>query len=129
MKSLDGGLRCLRFKSRQEHFSVLSEVQTVSGTHTASCSMGIGFVLPMVDRPAPDVEPSHACSVGIRNNWSHTSAPSIRIHNLETDSFNLYLSNEFSSNLLSLVYQVFICKYVPSKHKNPIFVRFVDRAS
>jgi hypothetical protein len=90
--------------------------------------MDTGVLFLTVKRPLPDVDPSHACSVEIKNDWSYISAPSIRIHNLDTDIFDLFdlsLSKEFFSNLLSLVYQDFICKYVSNKHTNPNNLRLL----
>ena len=63
----------------------------VSGAHSGSYTMGTGG-----KRPTRELGHSTPSSVEVRNKWSYTSTPPIRIHSVDKDSFifkwNLSLS-------------------------------------
>jgi hypothetical protein len=57
------------------HSYRLQRIQTGSGAHPASCSMGIKPFFPGVKRPEREADHSHPFSAEVKDEWSYTSAP------------------------------------------------------
>jgi hypothetical protein len=55
--------------------SVLPTVQTDSGAHQASYSIGTGVLSPGIGRPARETDHSPPYNAGIKNDWKYTSTP------------------------------------------------------
>jgi hypothetical protein len=65
-----------------------------SGVLPASYPMGAGDSFPGVKRPGREPDHSPPSSAEVRNVWSYTSTPQVRIHGVELrhrDSFTFYL--------------------------------------
>jgi hypothetical protein len=65
---------------RGKDFFFPYNVQTGSGAHPASCSMGNGGSSSRTKRPGRESEHSPTFKAEINNEWSHTSTPPIRPH-------------------------------------------------
>ena len=66
-----------------EIFSPSPIIIDMSGSPTRLLIVGY----PEVKRPARELNHSPSCSVKVKNEWSHNSTPSIRLHAVDTDSF------------------------------------------
>jgi hypothetical protein len=75
----DRGFR-VRFPARAGNFSLHYCVQNGSGAHPASYPMGTRGSFPGVKRPEHEVDHSPPSSAEIKNAWSYTSTPPIRLH-------------------------------------------------
>jgi hypothetical protein len=75
----DQGSR-VRFPAGVGNFSLHHRVQNGSGAHPASYPMGKGALSLGVKRPVRDVDHSHSSSAEVKNAWSYTSTPPIRLH-------------------------------------------------
>jgi hypothetical protein len=69
--------------------SLLQNVQTVSGAHRVSYSMSTGVLSPGAKRPGREVNHSPPSSAEVKNEWSYSSSPSIRLHSMDRDNFAL----------------------------------------
>jgi hypothetical protein len=67
-------------------FSLLRNVQTVSGANSTSYSMGT-----FLKRPRPEVDYSPPYSAKFKNEWINTSAPSTSLKGVDRDRIQLYL--------------------------------------
>jgi len=70
----DPGFR-VRVAAKTRDFSLLQNAKTVSGAHTASCSMGTGGSFSGVKRRERDVNQAPPSSAQLKNEWSYTSTP------------------------------------------------------
>jgi len=62
------------FSSRQgQWFFLRHRIQTGSGAHPASCSIGNGALSPGVQRPAREAYHSPPSSTKVKNAWSYSS--------------------------------------------------------
>jgi hypothetical protein len=61
------------------NFSLHHCVQTGSGAHPASCPMGTSL---RVKRQRREADPSPPSSAEVKNAWSYTSTPPIRLHDV-----------------------------------------------
>jgi hypothetical protein len=75
----DRGSR-VRFPAGVGNFSLHHRVQNGSGTHPASYPMGTRGSFPGVKRPGREADHSPPCSAEVKNAWSYTSTPPIRLH-------------------------------------------------
>jgi hypothetical protein len=73
--------------------SLFQDVQTGSGAHSDSYSVGTGGVFPMVKRPGREVYHSPSSGAGVGNEWSHTSSPTTRLHGAERYYFTSLCPN------------------------------------
>jgi len=62
--------------------SRLEIIQTCTGVHRACCSVGAA-----VKRPGHEAGRSSVSSAEVKDEWSCTSAHSIRLHGVDRDSF------------------------------------------
>jgi hypothetical protein len=68
------------------YISLLQNVQTGSGAHPTSHSMGTGF-FPGVKRPEREFDHSPPSNAGFKHMWSYNSIPPIRLYGVERDKF------------------------------------------
>jgi hypothetical protein len=73
----DQGSR-VRFPSGAGNFFLLHRVQNGSGAHPASYPVDTRDSFPGVKRPG--VKLTHPSSGEVKNAWSYTSVPSVRLH-------------------------------------------------
>jgi hypothetical protein len=66
------------------YFSLLQNVKARSGDHPGS-STGTEINIPGVNRPECKVDHSPRSSAEIKNGWTYTSTPPIRLHGVVTD--------------------------------------------
>jgi hypothetical protein len=70
----------VRFPTGAGNFSVHHRVQNGSGTHPGSYSVGTGGTFPGVKRLGREADHSSPSSAEVKNAWSYTSTPPIRLH-------------------------------------------------
>jgi hypothetical protein len=75
----DRGSR-VRFPAGAGNFSLNHRVQNGSGAHPASYPMGIVDSFLGVKRPGREADHSGPSSAEVKNAWSYTSTPPIRLH-------------------------------------------------
>jgi hypothetical protein len=75
----DRGSR-VQFSAGAENFSLHHRVQRGSGAHPASYPMGTGTLSLGVKRPRREADHSPPSSAEVKNEWSYTSTPPIRLH-------------------------------------------------
>jgi hypothetical protein len=75
----DRGSR-VRFPERAGNFSPHHRVQNGSGAHPASYLVGSRDSFPRVKRPGREADHSHPSSAEVKNAWSYTPTPPIRLH-------------------------------------------------
>ena len=71
---------------RRKSFLYLKNVQTSSGTHPASYSVGTR-VFPGVKQAGHEVNDLPPSSSKIENEWSYTSTPPIYLHGVDRENF------------------------------------------
>jgi hypothetical protein len=64
------------------NFSPHNRVQTGCGAHPASCPVGTKGSFPGVKRPGREADKSPPCSAEVKNVWSYTSTPPVRLHSM-----------------------------------------------
>jgi hypothetical protein len=69
--------------SRSWYFSLCHGVQTGSGAHPASCSIGTCGSFPGVKWQGRETDHSLPSSAEVKNAWSYTSTPPICLHGVE----------------------------------------------
>jgi hypothetical protein len=74
----DRGSR-VRFPEGAWNFSLHHSVQNGSGAHLASYPMGTRVSFPGVKRPGREADYSPPSSAKVKNGWSYTSTPPIRL--------------------------------------------------
>jgi hypothetical protein len=80
----------VRSPAQTKDFSSNLCVQTVSGAHPASCTMGTGGHFPGAKaRPGRDADHSLHLVPSSRMSKSYTSSPPKRLHGVKWDSFTL----------------------------------------
>jgi hypothetical protein len=79
-KLLDDRAIVVRLTPRVTYFSLFQSCQTGSAAHTASSSMGDGNTPPGCEADQP-----HQNSTEVKNVWSYTSTPPIRLHGVGKD--------------------------------------------
>jgi hypothetical protein len=79
---MDWTIGVLGFDSRRGawNFSLHHCVQNGSGAHPASYPMDTGGSFPGVKRPGREADHSPPSSAEVKNEWSYTSTPPIRLH-------------------------------------------------
>jgi hypothetical protein len=75
----DQGSR-VRFPAGGGNFSLHHRVHNGSETHPASCPIGTRGSFPWVKRPEREADNSSPSSAEVKNAWSYTSAPPLRLH-------------------------------------------------
>ena len=55
--------------------------------HLASYSMGTEVLCRGIKRPGPEVNSSPPSSAAVKNDWSYTSIPPIRLPGVDTDTY------------------------------------------
>jgi hypothetical protein len=88
---LDDRVIGVRSPAEAKDFSCSLWVQTVSGAHPASCTMGTGGPFPEDEvRPRRDADHSPLSTAEVVNE-NYTSFPPKRLHGVWWDSFTFYL--------------------------------------
>jgi hypothetical protein len=64
------------------NFSLLHRFHTGFGSHPASYQMGGGGPFPWIKRPKREAYHLPIFSVEVKNTWSYTSTPPIRLHDV-----------------------------------------------
>jgi hypothetical protein len=77
---LRAGWSRVRFQVGAGNFSLLHRVQTGSGAYLASYPMGTSGAFPGGRAPRREAEHSPQFSAKVKNEWSYTSTPPIRLH-------------------------------------------------
>jgi hypothetical protein len=77
---LDDRVSRVRFPAGAENFSLHQRVQNGSGAHPASYPMGTRGSFPGVKWPEREADHSPPSTAEVKNAWSYTSTPSIRLH-------------------------------------------------
>jgi hypothetical protein len=72
--------RGIRVPAGGGNFSLHHCVQTGAGAHPSSYLIGTRGTFPGVKRPGREADHSPPSSVEVKNAWSYTSTPSIRLH-------------------------------------------------
>jgi hypothetical protein len=75
----------VRFPAGAGNFSLHHHVQNGSGTHPASYPVGTRGSLPRVKRPEREADHSPPSSAEVKNAWSYTSTPPIRLYGVMLD--------------------------------------------
>jgi hypothetical protein len=70
----------VRFPAGAGNFSLHHRVQNASGANPASYPMDTGGSFPEIKQPGPEADHSPPSSVEVKNAWSYTSTPPIRLH-------------------------------------------------
>jgi hypothetical protein len=73
-------------KGKYMIYSLLLNVQTVSGAHPASYSMGTEFFLE-INQPEPESDDSTPSSAEVKNEWRSICAPLICLHRMDVEIF------------------------------------------
>ena len=73
-----------------KYFFSTEIIQTGSGAQPASYSVGIRFV-HLVNSEVHEVNHLPSSSVKVKNEWSYTSTPPIRLHSVDRESFTSYI--------------------------------------
>lgn len=77
-KNRTGQLK-IRIPKRVRNYSVLQNLQTISGSHPTSYSISAGVLLPRPQRPERKADHSPPFCAEIKNEWSLTSTPPIQL--------------------------------------------------
>jgi hypothetical protein len=77
---LDGRSSRVRFPAGAGNFSLHHRVQNGSGAHPASYSMGTRVSFPGGKAAGREADHSPPCSAEVKNAWSYTTTPPIRLH-------------------------------------------------
>jgi hypothetical protein len=77
---LDDWSSRVRFPAGAGNFSLHHRVQNSSGAHTASYPMGTRGSFPGVKRLGREADHSSPSNAEVKNEWSYTSTPPIRLH-------------------------------------------------
>jgi hypothetical protein len=72
----------VRFPAGAVNFSLHPCIQNGSGTHPASYPMGTRGSFPGVKRPGREADHPPPSSAEVKNAWSYTSIPPIRLHGM-----------------------------------------------
>jgi hypothetical protein len=88
--TLRAGRPRFRIPEGARGFCVPQNIRTVSGAHPASYSVGTGFFFLGVNRPWREVDHSPPSTAELKNEWSHTSAPTVCLYDVRTDRFTFY---------------------------------------
>jgi len=70
--------------------SVLRNIQTGSGIHPASCSVGTGGFPTGVKLPMSAVKWSSS-SAKVKNEWSFTTSPSVCLHGVDRNNCSFFM--------------------------------------
>jgi hypothetical protein len=70
----------VRFPAGAGNFSLHHRVQNGSGAHPASYPMGTGALSLGVKSPGREADHLHPSSAEVKNAWSYTSTPPVRLH-------------------------------------------------
>jgi hypothetical protein len=74
-------------RGNNEMFSPRHRVLTGSGAHPTSYQMGAGGCCLGVKRPGREAGHSSPCSVEVKNTWSCTATPPIRLHGVVLNTY------------------------------------------
>jgi hypothetical protein len=88
---LRAGSSRFRIPAGERDFSLLQSIQTDSGTHPASCSMGNRALSPGVKRPGREANHSLPSSAEVKTECGHIFIPHICFHGLYRSNFTFYL--------------------------------------
>ena len=82
------------FLPEARDLSLSQSTQTVSGSHSVSCSLDIGNLFVWVKCPGHEADSWPPYSAEIRNDWSYTSSP---VHGEQRDRFtSVHFLEEFN---------------------------------
>jgi hypothetical protein len=76
----------VRIKVRARHFSVLQNVQAVSGAHPGSFQQISGF-FSQIKQPGREVNHSSPSSADVKHMWSYTATPPICLLGADREVF------------------------------------------
>jgi hypothetical protein len=71
----------------------------------------------MADRPGREFDHSPSCSTNIKNEWSYTSPPSIRLHCMDTETFTFNFIIWLSTNVTVKMQKIRISAGVTEKYQ------------
>jgi len=74
--------------------STYRNVETSAGAHLASYLIRIEDSFPRVKPPERAADHSPPSTVEVKNDWSYTSTPPIRLHGVYKDTFIVYKSHK-----------------------------------
>jgi len=72
-------------------FSVLQNVQTGSGAHPASCSLGTGVLSWGLKWLGHYINHRPPSSANLKNEWSYTSSPFMCLNCMDSENFYIFL--------------------------------------
>jgi hypothetical protein len=77
--------------ARDKNFSFLQNIQTGSGAHPASNSMGNIVYSPKGKVASCEVDRSPPSSAEVMSEWSYTSAPPLCLHGVDRDNLTFII--------------------------------------
>ena len=103
---------------RDKKLSLPGTVQTGSGAHPASYSMGTVVLSRVVKRSGREIDHAPASSAQVKNGWSYTSRLPTRLHVVGKDHFyfplQTYAKKHFIPLYITAVYVWFKPRLLPS---------------
>jgi hypothetical protein len=83
----------VRVSAGKRNFSTLQNDETNSDHRTASNLMATGIFISEVGRPGSEFDDSPPPSAEVKNKWSYTFPPSIRLHVVGREYFKFYFAS------------------------------------
>jgi hypothetical protein len=80
----------VRIPVRARDFPLPQNVQTGPGAHSASYSVDTRLLSRWVNRPGRKLGHSRPSSAEVKNEWSYTSTPPLRLHGVHRGRLNLF---------------------------------------
>jgi len=89
----------VQFLGGSNNCSLLQNVQTCSGAHTASCSLGTGVLFIGINQPWHEADLSPQPSSEVKNEWSYTGTCPVWLYGIRRDNFTfrIWIVKKFNS--------------------------------